>query len=190
MTAPVSGFIILSEVVPANLPSPEQIVVLCKNVGDKISGFSFADLSSGTLLAWFKYGPNVVMDEALTRAWVAEHLETKPEIGVKVPRDYMTFTSAHSFCDIGYIIIEYMAAPDCKSREYKRVAQAVVTLIRIEAPSSVPGPIDGGEVVHEFFVGWESDLKYDTSKELQDHVNRVSKHQSFNTSRLLMAHWP
>ena len=119
MTTRVSGFIILSEVVPANLPSPdsEQIVVLCKNVGDKISGFPFADPSSGTLLAWFKYGPNVAMDEALTQAWVAEHLETKPEIGVKVPRDYMTFTSAHSFCDIGYIIIEYMAAPDCKSRD-------------------------------------------------------------------------
>lgn len=120
MTTPVSGFIILSEVVPANLPSPdsEQIVVLCKNVGDKISGFPFADPSSGTLLAWFKYGPNVAMDEALTQAagWVEEHLETMPEIGVKVPRVYMTFTSAHSFCDIGYIIIEYMAAPDCKSR--------------------------------------------------------------------------
>ena len=118
MTTPVSGFIILSGVVPANLSSPdsEQIVVLCKNVGDKISGFPFADPSSGTLLAWFKYGPNVVMDEALTQAWVAEHLETKPEIGVKVPRVYMTFTSAHSFCDIGYIIIEYMDAPDCKNR--------------------------------------------------------------------------
>ena len=39
-------------------------------------------------------------------------------------------------------------------------------LIRIEAPTAVPGQIGGEEVVHSFFPDWASGIKYETSKEL------------------------
>jgi hypothetical protein len=32
-------------------------------------------------------------------------------------------------------------------------------------------------VVHSFFPDWASGIKYETSKELQDHVNGVSEHR-------------
>lgn len=170
--------IFTSEVVPANLPPPEQIVALCEEAGyNGVGGIAFADPSSGAVLAWFKYGPNVTMDEASTQAWVAEHLNAKPEAGVKVPRVYMAFTSTHPFCTIGYIIMEHIAAPDCKGTDYERVARAVDTLVHIKAPSSVPGHFNGGAAVHNIFLDWgESGIKYETSKELQDHVNGVSEH--------------
>ena len=72
------------------------------------------------------------MDEVSTQAWVAEHLNAKPEAGVKVPGVYMAFTSPHPACTIGYIIMEYIAAPDCKNSDYEWVVQAVDTLIHIE----------------------------------------------------------
>ncbi|KAK0460847.1 hypothetical protein IW261DRAFT_1349286, partial [Armillaria novae-zelandiae] len=50
-------------------------------------------------------------------------------------------------------------------------ARAVDTLIHIEAPSSVPGHISGGAVVHSMFTELASDVKYESSKELQDHAN-------------------
>lgn len=114
--------IIFSEV-PANLPSPDQIVALCKKSGYKCDGIAFPDpsSSSGAVLAWFKYGPDVTMDETRTQAWVSEHLNANlPKAGVKVPRVYMAFTSPHPFCPIGYIVMEYIGAPDCRNRDYER----------------------------------------------------------------------
>jgi hypothetical protein len=141
---------IFSEV-PTDLPPPDQIVTLCKEAGYNSDGIAFADPCSGAVLAWFKYRPNGTMDEASTQAWVAEHLNAKPEAGVKVPGVYMAFTSPHPACTIGYIIMDYIAAPDCKNSNYERVAQAVDTLIHIEAPSSVPGHFGGGAAVHSLF---------------------------------------
>jgi hypothetical protein len=113
---------IFSEV-PANLPSPDQIVALCKEAGYEGDRIAFADpsSSSGAVLAWFKYGPNVTVDEARTQVWVAEHLNINfPEASVRVPSVYMAFTSPHPFWPIGYIIMEYIDAPDCRNRDYER----------------------------------------------------------------------
>ncbi|TFY50811.1 hypothetical protein EVG20_g11315, partial [Dentipellis fragilis] len=73
-----------SEAIPANLPSHEQIVALCKEAGDDGRGIVLTDPSSesesGAILAqWCKYGPTVSMDEAATQAWVAEHLAAQPD---------------------------------------------------------------------------------------------------------------
>ena len=88
----------------------------------------------------------------------------------------MAFTNPHPFWPIGYIVMEYIDAPNCRNRDYERVARAVDMLIHIEAPSALPGQVGGGEVVHSFFPDWASGIKYQTSKELQDHVNGVSEH--------------
>jgi len=61
---------------------------LCKEAGYEGDGIAFADpsSSSGAILAWFKYGPNITIDEARTQAWVSEHLNTNsPEAGVRAP---------------------------------------------------------------------------------------------------------
>ncbi|KAF8325328.1 uncharacterized protein EI90DRAFT_2999968 [Cantharellus anzutake] len=174
MTGTISTLTRFSEDVPANLPPPEQIVALCKEAGYNRHGIPFIG-PFGAVLAWFKYGPHVTLDEAFTQVWVARHLNAKPEDGVKVPQVFMAFTSPHPACTIGFIIMEYIAAPDCTSGDYERVAQAVNTLIRIKAPNSVPGPIGGGAVVHSFFPEWTSGIRYKTSKELQSHLNQILK---------------
>jgi hypothetical protein len=147
----VSNFTVLAEAVPANLPPPEQIVALCKAAGYDKNGIAYTDPSSGAILAWFKYGPNITMDEAFTQAWVANHLNAEPDAGVKVPSVYMAFTSPHSLCSIGHIVMEYIDAADCKHSDYRQVARAVNTLIRVKGPSSAPGHLGGGAVVHNFF---------------------------------------
>jgi len=184
-TSPVSNLTILSkpEVIPSILPSPEKIVALCKEAGylDRCA-LAFTDPSSNAILAWIKYGPNVAVDEALTQAWVADNLNAMPEttgsVKVKAPRVYMAFTSFHPSpaCTLGYIVMEYISAPDCTKRDYKRVARAVDALIHIKAPSgAAPGAIGGGPVIHNVFFNWESEVRYETSKELQDHLNRILK---------------
>ena len=99
--------IIFSEA-PADLPSPDQIVALCKEAGYEGDEIAFADPSSNSdaILAWFKYGPNVTIDKVRTQAWVAEHLNVNfSGAGVRVPSVYMAFTTPHPFWPIGYIVM-------------------------------------------------------------------------------------
>ncbi|KAK0218736.1 hypothetical protein IW262DRAFT_1052340 [Armillaria fumosa] len=95
-------------------------------------------------------------------------LNANQEADVKVPRVYMAFTSHNPVCTVGYIIMEYIDAPDCKW-----VARAMDTLIHIEAPSTVPGHIDDGVAIHSMFSEWASVIKHESSKKLQDHVNVI-----------------
>ena len=158
-----------------NLPSHEHIVAMCEEAGYDRTGISFPNLP-GKPIAWIKYGPHVKMAEALTQDWVAKDLDAKPEANVRVPRVYDAFSSTHTAFPIGYIVMEYIDAPDCTKRDVKLVAQAVQTLISIRGPNSEPGPVGGGPIVHSFFVDeGTSPLTYETVEELQQHMNGVSK---------------
>lgn len=159
---------------------------MCKEAGYEKNGIAFSDPSSKKILAWFKYGGGVSTDEAFTQAWVAAHLNAQPDATVKAPNVYMTFMSPNPFFPIQYIIMEYIDASDCGPKDYKLVAQAVNTLIRIKAPSSTPGHIGSGRIVHSLFTYLESDVRYMTIKEIQDHFNGVSEHEPPNASRFII----
>jgi len=70
-----------------------------------------------------------------------------------------------------------MDAPDCAEEDVTVVAHAVQALIGIRGPSSAPGHVGGGPVMHNFFVSdhWVSPFIYNTVNELQSHVNGVSE---------------
>lgn len=114
------------------------------------------------------------MAEALTQDWVAKVLSTNPAASLQAPRVYMAFLSDEPKLGIGYIVIEYIDAPDCDEGDDQLVARAVQTLISIPGPNPVPGPIGGGRVIHNFFIEWTSAITYDTVEELQQPVNGVS----------------
>ncbi|KAG8955869.1 hypothetical protein FRC04_006316 [Tulasnella sp. 424] len=159
-----------------NLPSREHIVAMCEAAGYDRTGIPFPNQPGEPIVAWVKYGPNVRMAEALTQDWVAKEFNAKPEADVRVPRVYDAFSMAYPDWPIGYIVMEYIDAPDCTNRDVKLVAQAVQTLISVRGPSSAPGPVGGGPVVHWFFVDERtSPFTYETVEELQQHINGILK---------------
>jgi len=157
-----------------NLPSHEHIIDICRKAG-QCPGILLCN-QSGEPIAWVKYGPNVAVHEALTQDWVAKNLEANLEATVRVPRVYDAFSLPTTAWIIRFIVMEYIDAPDCTEKDVKCVAQAVQTLISIRGPSSVPGHIGGGPVVHNFFDEWQSPFRYRTVGELEQHVNGVSEH--------------
>jgi hypothetical protein len=114
-----------------NLPSRETIVALCQEAEYKCRGIPLRNQDSESIVAWVKYGGDVEMPEALTQDWVAKFLSTNPEAGVRVPRVYTAFWSDESGFRTGYIVMEYIDAPDCDEGDEQLVAGAVQTLISI-----------------------------------------------------------
>ncbi|KIO16673.1 hypothetical protein M407DRAFT_246939 [Tulasnella calospora MUT 4182] len=96
------------------------------------------------------------MAEALTQGCIAKVLGANPGAGVQVPRVYMAFSSDDLDYPTGYIVMEYIDAPDCDERDYELVAKAVQTLISVPGLSSAPGPVGGGRIIHTFFMEWTS----------------------------------
>jgi len=175
MSAPDIDFL-----VNTTLPSHDTIVALCQAAGYQRTGISLHDPSSGLIIAWVKYGANVAMAEALTQDYVAKYLIANSAADVRVPRVYAAFsrTGPDWDWDIGYIIMEYIDAPDCGEEDYKLAAKAVQKLISIKGPNAAPGPVGGGPVIHNFFMEWTSSINYTTVGELQQHINGVSECKS------------
>jgi hypothetical protein len=158
-----------------DLPPRDDIIDICRKVGESRGILLRNQL--GEPIAWVKYGPNVTLDEALTQDWVAKDLEAKPEANVRVPRVYDAFSVATKYWPIGYIVMEYIDAPDCTRKNAKLVARAVQTLISVRGPSSAPGHVGGGLAVHTFFADDRTaSFRYRTVDELEQHVNGVSEH--------------
>jgi hypothetical protein len=80
------------------------------------------------------------MAEALTQDDVARFLITNSAAGVRVPWVYAAFSRDNSDCVIGYIIMQYIDAPDCGKGDHQLVARAVQTLItsKVRAPCLDP----------------------------------------------------
>jgi hypothetical protein len=156
-----------------DLPSDDEIVALCQKAGYDRTGIPLLDQSSQSVIAWIKYGPNAVIAEARTQDWTAKALGDNPASVLRVPRVYHAFTRPRRYL-IGYIVMEYIDAPDCDSGDVQLVAKAVQTLIDLPAPDAVLGHVGGGSLVHPFFLDWIPILEYKTVKDLNDHINNVS----------------
>jgi hypothetical protein len=157
-----------------NLPPQDHIIAMCRE-DLRLRGIPLSSQPGEPIIAWVKYGPSVTIDEALTQDWVAKELNAKPGTNVRVPRVYAFFSTSSVEWTFGYIVMEYIDAPDCTDEDVGLVAQAVQTLISIRGPSSAPGPVGGGVIVHNFFVNDEtSTFIYKSVEELQSHVNGVS----------------
>ncbi|KAI0277196.1 hypothetical protein BGY98DRAFT_1177311 [Russula aff. rugulosa BPL654] len=155
-----------------NLPSRETIVTLCQAAGYDRTGIPLCNQPNGPIIAWVKYGQSVHMAEALTQDYVARFLIDNSLAGVRVPRVYAAFERDTPVCVIGYIVMQYIDAPDCGEGDYQLVARG---------PSSVPGPVGGGWVIHNFFVDWTSEITYETVDELRQHINGIIKYMERDT---------
>ncbi|KAG8960644.1 hypothetical protein FRC05_006702, partial [Tulasnella sp. 425] len=158
-----------------DLPSRDEIAALCRQAGYDRSGIPLRKEPDGPILAWVKYGGDITRAEALTQDWVAKALDANPEAPVRVPRVYDYFRiPIHWFnVEFGHIVMQHIDAPDCEGSDVDLVTKAVEWLIRLKGPSSAPGPVGGGPVVHTFFDEWESHIACNTVEELEDHVNGI-----------------
>ena len=128
------------------------------------------------IVAWVKYGPGVTIDEALTQDWIAKTLNAKLDGTVQVPRVYDAFSIITTAWPIRFIVMEYLDAPDCTRKDVRLVVHAVQMLISVRGPSSAPGHVGGGRVVHTFLVDDRmSPYRYETVDELEQDVNGVSE---------------
>ena len=158
------------------LPSRAEIVAICQKAGHSRSGIPLRQHSDGPILAWVKYGRSTSVAEGSTQDWVSKTLNADGAQSVRVPRVFDTFLSPHTKLpmNIGYIVMEYIDLPDCDENDIKLVAKAMNRLIKLESPSSAPGPMGGGEAVNAFFPYWDSGLTYKSVRELEEHINLVS----------------
>ncbi|KAF8961430.1 hypothetical protein BDZ97DRAFT_1829241 [Flammula alnicola] len=157
-----------------DLPPRDDIIAICSKAGEH-RGIPLRN-QPGEFIAWVKYGPNVTIDEALTQDWVAKSLKATLDGTVRVPRVYDAFSVTTPDWPVGFIVMEYINAPDCTKKDVKLVAQVVQTLISVRGPSSAPGHVGGGPVVHNFFVDdWTPPFRYKTVDELEQHINGILK---------------
>src|SRR5258707_14058577 len=105
-----------------NLPSHDDIVATCQRAGE-CGRIPLFNQPGKPIVAWVKYGPNVTMDEVSTQDWVAKSLNAQPEATVRVPRVYDAFSISTIDWPIGFIVMEYIDAPDCTKKDIKLVAQ-------------------------------------------------------------------
>jgi len=164
---------------PANIPNYETIITQCFDLGPRqatdinISGVRITlDKRSDNEISdiWVKYGGRITMAEAETQRFVAQYLEDNDIPTVRAPRVYLAFT----WSDFGFIVSEYINGQMCGKSDIPLVAAAVQSLITIPSSSSIPGPIGGGLIEHPFLVERTSSTRYESVKELQDHINGVS----------------
>ncbi|TCD64796.1 hypothetical protein EIP91_003608 [Steccherinum ochraceum] len=163
---------------PTNIPNFETIITQghelrsrqCTSIN--ISGVRMTlDKKSDNEVSdiWVKFGGDITMAEAETQRFVAQYLEANSISPVRAPRVYLAFTWGHS----GYIVSEYIDGQMCGDTDIPLVATAVQSLIAIPSLGSTPGPVGGGLIEHLFFVERASPIRYESVKELQDHMNGV-----------------
>jgi len=163
---------------PANIPKYETIITQCFDLGPRqatatnISGVRItldkrADNEVSDI--WVKFGREITMAEAETQRFVAQYLEGNDVPTVRAPRVYLAFT----WGAFSYIVTEYIDGRICDDSDIPLVAAAVQSLITIPSSSSTPGPVGGGLIEHPFFINRTSSIRYESVKELQDHMNGV-----------------
>ena len=177
MSQSISDFLLSDQ-----LPPRHEIETICLKADIHSRGIVIHKSPDGPIVAWAKYGVHVAIAEALTQDWVARILAADPTTFVHVPRVFDAFMVPKTHFNIGIIIMEYIALPDCGKKDSELVAKAVQRLHCIKAPSLAPGPVGRGPTVHPFFVDRDSDITYMTVGELEEHVNGVSELHISDTS--------
>ncbi|KAK0207369.1 hypothetical protein IW262DRAFT_1443504 [Armillaria fumosa] len=160
---------------PTWLPAPHAVVTKCRQHGPGPSGFveyspDFVEPSPDcTELAWIKYVPRIAMGEARTQAFIANIVNSDKDCVVRVPHVYFAFR----YKRIGYIIMQHIHGHDCNEDNLNEIARAVKRLLSIKSETRSPGPVRGGPVAHRFFADHQSDIRYNSVSELQEHVNNI-----------------
>ncbi len=167
---------------PAWLPTPQDVVLKCKENGHGPSAFTIYS-PDGSEGAFVKYGSLVTMGEARTQNYIANDVNSDKDIVVLVPRLYYAFR----YEGIGYIIMQHVDGNDCNDNDADIIALAVNRLRPIASPTTSPGPVGGGPITHRFFADHWSTAQYYSIEDLQQHINNVSSavHYSYRLFTLV-----
>ncbi|TFK69304.1 hypothetical protein BDN72DRAFT_619183 [Pluteus cervinus] len=165
--------IIDAENKPANLPTPEVIIEQCRIHSSAqrtaINTHGVRLILDDGIYYWVKFGRTITMDEAQTQNYVAGVLNCNPDATVRVPCVYLAFQWGR----FGYMVMEYIHGKMCDDSDADLVAAAVQSLIDIKSPTLEPGPVGGGIIHHPFFIDRTASIRYDSVKQLEDHINGI-----------------
>lgn len=120
--------------------------------------------------AFVKYGPLLAMGEARTQDYIASFVNEDKDVVVLVPQVYCAFRHDH----IGYLVMQYIDGDDSNQDDLEAIAAAVRRIMLIDSPTTSPGPVGRGPVVHRVFPDDRSSILYNSVEELQLHMNSVS----------------
>ncbi|KAI5827078.1 hypothetical protein K523DRAFT_247630, partial [Schizophyllum commune Tattone D] len=135
-----------------------------------LRGVPLVDESCGDVpYACVKYGMPVSLHEAKMQHFVAQAVNDQADAPVRVPLVYLFFQCGRR----GYIVMEFIDGLGCTDFDALLVADAVRSLIDIKSPTTAPGPLDEGPIVHHFFYDWRSPIAYDSVRALKKHVNAI-----------------
>lgn len=155
--------------IPAWLPSPENIVLECLKHGWGPSNITIHQ-PDGSDAAVVKWGHGVGMSEARTQDFLAKQVNEDKNNVVRVPVVYLAFL--HN--NVGYIAMQHVGDRDCTRDDFPKIALAVKHLQQIPSPTSAPGPINGGPIMHRMFPSCQSSVPYSSVDLLEEHINAVS----------------
>ncbi|ETW76087.1 hypothetical protein HETIRDRAFT_422678 [Heterobasidion irregulare TC 32-1] len=107
------------------------------------------------------------MSEARTQDFLAKQVNEGNNSDVRVPIVYLAFY--HN--NVGYIAMQHVGDRDCTRDDFPKIALAVKHLQQIPSPTSAPGPINGGPIMHRMFSGCISSVTYSSVDLLEEHIN-------------------
>lgn len=142
-----------------------------------VRGTRIVDPSTGMVIAWVKFGPNVTINEACTQDWTAKALSAAGVSDLHVPRVFDAYTIDYYGNSLGFIAMEYVEGVDCDSKDAELVAKAVERLICLRAPPDATlGHVGGGaaSIVHSFFPEWVTNAEYRSDRDFYAHIHNVS----------------
>ena len=153
---------------PTWLPPPSTIIARCREVGLIVQGF-VEHSPDGSESVWIKQGILIAMGEARTQKFLADVVNSDENCVVRVPQVYRAFRDEER----GYIVMEYIPGHDCTDDDLDAVVEAVRRFRTIESPTTSPGYVGGGPILHQLFSELHSVVEYPSIADLQHHVNRV-----------------
>ncbi|ETW76122.1 hypothetical protein HETIRDRAFT_330290 [Heterobasidion irregulare TC 32-1] len=154
--------------IPAWLPSPENLVLECLKHGGGPSNITIHQ-PDGSGAAVVKWGRGVGMSEARTQDFLAKQVNEDNNSVVRVPVVYLAFR----LNNVGYIAMQHVGDRDCTRDDFPKIALAVKHLQRIPSPTSAPGPVNGGPIMHCLFSCSLSSVSYSSVELLEEHINAL-----------------
>jgi len=161
---------------PKWLPSPIDLAHECTKL-DHGPSHRTLHQPAGSDAAFVKWGPMVAMSEARTQEFLAKQVNEDGNGIVRIPVVYFAFR----YEELGYIVMQYVGDRDCNKGDFPEIALALERLLQIPSPTSVPGPFNGGAIMHRFFAESMSSVPYSSVELLEEHINAILARRGYKS---------
>ncbi|KAH6718703.1 hypothetical protein BKA61DRAFT_261570 [Leptodontidium sp. MPI-SDFR-AT-0119] len=168
-----------------------------RTITDKRSYNTLAYPSPESPVAFIKYGPEELgmREEWRNQEFAFEALEKlhpQERKGVHIPKIYRVIQREGMI----YIVMEYVVGATLaelaksslegeQQERYEQIAKAIRLFLAFEVTDQAsPGPVGGGIIKHPLFEDAVASLRYNSAKDLQEHLTTVANSPNDNNLRV------